>query len=217
MTSLVLPFSITYISPIAFKECLNIKDIYYSASQPTKIDDCFDNEIYRNATLWVRESAINICKNVSPWLNFRDIRAYDFGPIEDEVTDIQFDSNSLNLNIGESYKLEAIIYPIINIERTINWESSDPAIATVDDNGVIHAISEGVVTITASCGHCSVSCEVSVTSMVMEVIEITPDEEVTNICIYDLNGQNLGCRFEDLVPGIYIIRQGNSVKKAVVR
>lgn len=45
---------------------------------------------------------------------------------------------------------------------TIEWSSSDEAVATVDENGVVLGVAEGTATITASCGGYTDTCAVTV-------------------------------------------------------
>lgn len=57
-------------------------------------------------------------------------------------------------------------------DKTITYSSSDNAVATVDSNGTITAVSEGTAKITATCGNYSVECTVAVTIHINS-IEIT--------------------------------------------
>ena len=49
-----------------------------------------------------------------------------------------------------------------NLEGTVNWESSDASVATIDDKGVVTGVKEGKATITASCAEFSKTFEISV-------------------------------------------------------
>ncbi len=64
--------------------------------------------------------------------------------------------------IGDDYILSAVVTPA-NCNEPIYWESSDPTVCTVSDNGVVTVIAEGDdVTITATCGAYSASCVIEV-------------------------------------------------------
>ncbi len=55
---------------------------------------------------------------------------------------------SVSLNEGENFSLIPTFYPTDLSNRTITWESNDNSVATVDEQGVITAVSGGAVTIT---------------------------------------------------------------------
>ena len=57
-------------------------------------------------------------------------------------------STTLSLEKGTTHLLKATAYPA-NVTTTTRWVSSDETIATVSDNGLVSAVSEGSATITA--------------------------------------------------------------------
>ncbi len=60
-------------------------------------------------------------------------------------------SNTLEeLEVGASQQLEASVLPAATTDKTIEWSSSNPAVATISPTGNILAISPGAVTISAS-------------------------------------------------------------------
>ena len=66
------------------------------------------------------------------------------------VTGIQLSQESLTLRPGETAQLEATITPEDAVTSALHWTSSDESVATVDQNGLVTALKEGTVTITAS-------------------------------------------------------------------
>lgn len=68
------------------------------------------------------------------------------------------------LKENEAYDLEATIYPINSFKGKIEWESSDPSIVEVSDNGNVYGRSEGVATVTATIPYnkLNVSCIIHV-------------------------------------------------------
>lgn len=82
------------------------------------------------------------------------------------VTGISLDPVSLSLQIGDTATLTATISPADASNQQINWTSSNPNIAVVDQ-GVITAFSTGTATITASTvdGSYTASCAVTVTAI----------------------------------------------------
>ena len=84
------------------------------------------------------------------------------------VSGLTIDSSSLNMIKGDTYTILATIEPSNASEKTINWSSSDPSIATVSDIGVVTAVSTGETVITAVTrdGSYQKQCKVSVTQPV---------------------------------------------------
>ncbi|WCN37946.1 Ig-like domain-containing protein [Aneurinibacillus uraniidurans] len=81
------------------------------------------------------------------------------------VTGIKLDKTALSLKVGEEdVALTATITPENATNQAITWTSSNPAIATVDENGKVHAIKPGTVVITAKTveGLKVASCRVTV-------------------------------------------------------
>ena len=63
------------------------------------------------------------------------------------VTGIQL--TDMQINVGETKKIEAKILPDNASEKTLTWSSDDPSVATVDSNGNVTGKSKGTVKITA--------------------------------------------------------------------
>lgn len=66
------------------------------------------------------------------------------------VTSLSLDKDTLRLAVGASDTLTASVLPEDATDKAIIWTSSDPAVATVDENGVVKAIAKGTTTITAT-------------------------------------------------------------------
>ncbi len=67
---------------------------------------------------------------------------------ESEYTRVSFDRASATAVAGTSFNLTATITPEDSANEEVEWSSSDPTIATVDENGKVTAISAGTATIT---------------------------------------------------------------------
>ena len=80
------------------------------------------------------------------------------------VSSVTLPESSKELNVGDSYQLQ----PVVTMddssvyEGTIDYVSNAPTIASVDSDGLIHALAEGVATITASAGGKSASIVITV-------------------------------------------------------
>ena len=67
-----------------------------------------------------------------------------------KVEDVYLDQSSVTLEIGENTSLVAYIYPENATDSSIEWNSSDPLVATVDNNGNVSALAEGEAIIYAT-------------------------------------------------------------------
>ena len=84
------------------------------------------------------------------------------------IESVKLDKKTLDLEPGQEAVLTAEITPSNATEKKLYWSSSNPEVATVDDNGVVKALSNGATTITVltSYGGLTTSCQVTVTSFV---------------------------------------------------
>ena len=80
------------------------------------------------------------------------------------VTGISLDKTSVTLNTTDTYTLVANVDPIDASNKSVTWNSSDTAIATVDENGVVTGIKAGTATITVTTvdGDFAATCAVTV-------------------------------------------------------
>lgn len=78
------------------------------------------------------------------------------------VTGITLDKTTLTLTVGQTANLTATVLPENAHDKTVVWQSSDTAVATISDAGLVTAISAGSATITAAAGGKSATCTVTV-------------------------------------------------------
>ena len=80
------------------------------------------------------------------------------------VTGVHLDKTAVTLNTTDTYTLVATVDPIDASNKSVTWNSSDAAIATVDDNGVVTGIKAGTATITVTTvdGDFAATCAVTV-------------------------------------------------------
>ena len=84
--------------------------------------------------------------------------------LQQPVTGISLDKTSVTLNTTETYTLVATVDPVDASNKSVTWSSSDAAIATVDDKGVLTGIKAGTATITVTTvdGDFTATCAVTV-------------------------------------------------------
>ena len=150
--TIVLPETLQTIGAKAF-ESEALKEITVPAGV-TRIG----GQAFRTDTELTIYTTMNSTAAVYAQLNQIDVVYTDYVAVE-EVT---LDKTELTLVEGETGLLKADVLPEDATEKTVTWESSEPAVATVDENGTITAVKEGQVAITAKAGQASASCTVTV-------------------------------------------------------
>ena len=81
---------------------------------------------------------------------------------------------------GETMQLTAVVDPEATDDKTLVWSSSDESVATVDQNGLVTAVAEGDVTISAACGEVSGSVDIHVKKLIIPATSLTLDKtEIT--------------------------------------
>ena len=105
------------------------------------------------------------------FLNIDDSNAYAYctvNVVESIVpaTSISLSETNVWMSVGDpDYEVEVTISPSNATNKTVLWSSSDASVATVDNEGMIHAVNEGMCYVTATCASnlaLSASCSVYV-------------------------------------------------------
>ena len=95
------------------------------------------------------------------------------------VTDITLSHSAVALKVGETVKIEAAVSPAAATNKAIVWESRNPEIASVDEDGLVSALALGSTNLTATAADGSgatATCAVNVILTPAESITInTPD------------------------------------------
>ena len=92
------------------------------------------------------------------------------------VTDVFIDRTSLALAQGVSYTFVTDFEPYNATDKTLVWNSSNPAVASVAADGTVTALSDGSATITAvAVGGATATCSVTVKSCVSAIVDYEED------------------------------------------
>ena len=255
--SLTIGNSVTKIGEGAFQSCSNISSLdikstdlkinYYAfynmdalqsiTCYATTPPECiysvnYLNNIFSQYTpqLYVPSEAIDKYKTATEWKKFTNIK-----PIPVPATSITLNKSVLNLTVGESETLIASLFPE-NTTETVTWSSADEAVATVDADGLVKAVSMGTTTITAATvDGLTAECSVTVTedsgvsgiydnglrvSVNGSVIKVTgAGDKVVRIMAAD--GKPVftaqGDCHANVVPGFYLVVVGDNVTKVVAK
>ncbi|MBQ7504642.1 MAG: Ig domain-containing protein [Ruminococcus sp.] len=109
-----------------------------------------------------------------------------------EVTSIKLDKSSISLKEGNSDQIEAKLFPSEAADE-LEWDSTNPSIVSVDNNGFITGISKGTAVIRCYTSNGkSASCSVKVTkakSSTSSKSDKTSNGNTTIINRYDNSGQ----------------------------
>ncbi|MBQ3814176.1 MAG: Ig-like domain-containing protein, partial [Bacteroidales bacterium] len=88
------------------------------------------------------------------------------------VSSIVLNTNNVEMIEGESVRLVATVSPANATNASITWSSSNEAVATVDQQGLVTALKEGAADITAQAGDKTATCKVQVKPLVVSVTSI---------------------------------------------
>ena len=100
--------------------------------------------------------------------------------VEYPVEKIELSDAELTLPAGETHELIPAIQPDNATNKKLTWESSDPAVASVDANGKITTIRDGLTDITATSQNGkSAVCKLKVETLPKKII--LPEEKIINV------------------------------------
>lgn len=104
------------------------------------------------------------------------------GPLEPDGIELRVTAErSLLEAIGSRTQLE-LEFPdgLTTVGLEAVWRSSDPAVASVDANGMVTALGQGVATITAEAGGLSASTTITVDADIFGVASVRSNQTDTN-------------------------------------
>lgn len=130
-------------------------------------------------------------------------------PADDRLSlqGIRLDKTIYSMSVGDSYQNSVIFSPANPIEgKHVSWESSDPSVVTVDENGVFTALKNGEAIITATSSQLTDTCFVRVTN--------TNVGKVSSAILY-INGQSNPTDAIRLKPGSYDMNVQTNPEQAV--
>ena len=90
------------------------------------------------------------------------------------ISSVKIEPAQIDLNVGDSYQLQAMIIPENATDKTLKWSSSNSSVVKVDSKGLITALAEGTATIKASTTNYLVAeCKVTVKTVPVTGISIS--------------------------------------------
>lgn len=94
---------------------------------------------------------------------------------ETAISSVSIEQVTVEMIVGETVQLNAIVLPSNAVDKTVVWTSSNQSVATITTSGVVTAISEGTSTITAKVGGKTGTCVVTVSNRVVVTTSIELD------------------------------------------
>lgn len=154
-----------------------------------------------------------------------------------EPTEMKYEGKDMyEAKPGDQFQLTARLMPEDVTLPQIFWRSTNPEIATVDENGLV-TIHADLKEVMSRSGEDVRSCKIIAESLYADgpMVEVTitdtsgidsvvndgPDngefDPYAPVEVYNLHGMMVATSTENLAPGFYIVRQGNLVKKIAVK
>ena len=86
--------------------------------------------------------------------------------IGEKTGGVRIEDKEVSLFAGQEKQLVAIVVPETAVDKAVTWDSSNPEVATVDENGLVKAVSSGkaVITCKTISGGFTASCTINVTT-----------------------------------------------------
>jgi len=181
-----------------------------------------------------------------PWVSLAELRVFGDGERADVlVTGVSLDLSTVELLEGENQQLTTTISPSNATNKGFSFSSSDVAIASVNENGLVTAITAGTATITVNTedGGFTSTAEIIVNAPPLNLIketkeiEIFPNPATSSVSIQGAENFHRATVFDqtgrivmqrdiskikslyvmDMPAGIYLIKLEGNLKTHVLR
>lgn len=113
--------------------------------------------------------------------SIRPVTTKQYVPISDIILNI----TELKMMVGDDYVLSAAFIPEDATKKNIYWRSGNSAVAYVDRDGKVTAVSGGKCTITAVCGDFKQECHITVIQP-RDFVTVKPEKVIT---VYEFGKQ----------------------------
>ena len=189
--SIEVPSTMDHVNDDIFVGCSSLKDVYcYATEVPEFIgvnDPSTMSDVFKQATLHVVYGSESAYKADDWWGRFYQVKGCDNPYPEDvKVTSITISHEDVTLKPDDTVQLETTVYPTNAYNKKVLWSSSDEAVATVTDEGLVQAIAEGETDITAEAADGSgikAVCHVKVEKEQTPIVKIQFEESPVTIGI----------------------------------
>lgn len=125
-----------------------------------------------------------------------------------EAASVTLNEHAVELGIGETLQLEAVVAPEDVTDATLTWSTTDEAVATVSEAGLVTAVAVGEAKVVVVCGEVADTCVVTVTKLAQT---ITWDQEFLGVEVGDTI--TLAATASSELAVTYAITYGENVAK----
>lgn len=134
------------------------RDQWYSVAAPNNPNAPFDQPFYLIMNLaiggYFDGGLTPEASDIPATMQIDYVRVYkdadDENPVHVSVTDITLDQTSAQLEVGQNVQLHASVAPSNASNKQVTWTVSNSAIASVDQQGVVTALTPGTAAVTAT-------------------------------------------------------------------
>ena len=145
LSSVTIGSSVTSIGEGAFSECTNLKKVCSLNSIPPVIYESTFS--FYDADLFVPQGCLSAYKSAEGWSEFSNIKEFQ---VTVKAESISLNKQSANLMIGDTLSLTAKVLPENASTKTVVWSSNNPDVASVNDEGLVTALTAGTAIISAT-------------------------------------------------------------------
>lgn len=149
ITSITLPKGMKRMDNYVFRKCTALKTLTVSDITPFDVSSGTFMTITSTCKLYVPRGTVNAYKAAQYWKDFTDIEEDPESPVLPES--ITLSRSNITRLVGDTYTLTATILPEDATDKTVEWKSLNPDVATVDRNGTVTFVAPGRANIEAIC------------------------------------------------------------------
>ncbi len=216
LTSISIPNTINTLKG-TFSGCSSLEKIIDFNPVPQEAEMSTFSGLPSNTIIYVPQGSRTKYAKYYPWSMAFGLDHYrEMGEIELSIT-----PGDVTLGQGDMLALQVDIIKDGDVTVDMEeWSSSDPSVATVDGDGNVTGLSVGSATITYTVTDCygvvqTASCNVNVVDPSgIEDVVIDGNDSCE---VFNLQGLFVGDSLKGLTPGIYIVKQGTTTRKVVIK
>lgn len=149
ITSITIPEDVQDIGIYAFMSCSQLKEMIVMRNVPPTAQSSSFQNITNTCKVLVPKGAVQAYKSANYWKAFATIEEDPDSPVS--PTSITIAGAPLNALTGTSFTLTATVLPADATDKSVEWKSLNPDIATVTAEGVVTVNAQGRFIIEAIC------------------------------------------------------------------